>query len=339
MPKHDSAELRQPYTVERLPWLAKLHRNAFRSGRHDVSETAKFASRVAFYCGQSLWPWPVHGELGVDVAGERKQFAFDARNRMFSAVYFDKFSGGYEPPVVALVDGLMPDDGVFYDIGSNWGYFSIFLACRPNFTGQVHAFEPWPTTFADLASVVDQLGLKHVVRCHNFAVGSDDQDGNMQCGTHSGCAKLVADESSGLAVMIRPIDQLDLPPPDLLKIDTEGHEEQVFAGANATLRHHRPMIIFEHRYELFLDAESQRTSLEMLQSLGYRLYLPSWNGQMDYGDGIRADAADTEGLRLTECTSRTRFAHPECPDLFACPSEKVDLLNQRGWIAPNSLPK
>ena len=329
-----TSKLRQPFSVERLPWLAKLHRNAFRSGHADVSEVTKFASRVAFYCGRALWPWPVHGEVGVDIGGDRKQFAFDARNRMFSAVYFEKFSDGYELPVVALVDTLMPNDGIFYDIGSNWGYFSIFLATRAGFAGQIHAFEPWPATYDDLASIVKQLDLKHIVRCHNFAVGAAAEGGSMQCGTHSGCAKLLDAASSGVAVAIRPIDQLELPPPDLMKIDTEGHEEQVLRGAMCTLRAHRPMLIFEHRYQLFLDDRTQRSSLELLESLGYRLFLPSWNGKIDHDHDVSQARAANHGLRLAECTSRSRFEHPEYPDLFASPAEKIGVLQDHGWIEP-----
>ena len=212
-------QLRQPYSVARLPWLARLHRNAFRSGRHDVSELTKFASRMAFYCGRSIWPFSVQGEFGVDVAGEMRHFRFDARNRMFSAVYFDKYSSGYEPPVLALVDALLPDDGVFFDIGSNWGYFSIYLASRPRFAGQIHAFEPWPTTYADLSSTVRQLGLDNVVHCHNFALGESNHEGAMQCGSHSGCAKLAPEGSQGVAVKIQALDELRLPRPDLMKVD------------------------------------------------------------------------------------------------------------------------
>ena len=45
---------------------------------------------------------------------------------------FDPLSpAGYEPELAHLLDYLVPDTGVFLDVGSNRGYFSIYLATRP----------------------------------------------------------------------------------------------------------------------------------------------------------------------------------------------------------------
>lgn len=66
---------------------------------------------------------------------------------------------------------------------------------------------------------------------------------------------------SGLRAMGRPADQLDTFPvavrrlddvlpdgvvPALIKIDVEGAEAGVLAGARDTLRRHRPVVVFEH---------------------------------------------------------------------------------------------
>ena len=323
-----TTQLRNPFHHQRLPWLANLHRNAFRSGKRDVSEPVKFASRLAFYAGRTMWPWPVWGTAEVDVGDQTRTFQFDSRNRMFSAVYFDQFAAGYEPPVMALLDALTPDDGVFFDVGSNWGYYSTFLARRRGIRGQIHAFEPWPRTYCDLSSVVDQLGFQNIITCHNIALGDSNQTGSMHCGSHSGCARL-SDSKDGIQVQVKPLDEMALPTPDILKVDTEGHEEAVFRGARQTLTEARPMIIFEHRYELLLHEDQMRSSLELLESLGYRLFLPQYNGRSCHPDPRNVDDS---GLRLRECTSKTRCQSPEIPDLFACPAEKYDQLAQHNWI-------
>ena len=331
-----TTQLRNPFHHQRLPWLANLHRNAFRSGKRDVSEPVKFASRVAFYMGRTVWPWPVLGTAEVEVGDQTRTFQFDSRNRMFSAVYFDQFAAGYEPPVMALIDALTPDDGVFFDIGSNWGYYSTFLACRPGFHGEIHAFEPWPRTYQDLASVVEQLGFQQVITCHNIALGEAEQTGSMHCGSHSGCARL-SDSKDGIQVQVNPLDDMDLPTPHIMKVDTEGHEEAVFHGARRTLTEARPMIIFEHRYELLLHEKEMRSSLKLLESLNYRLFLPKYDGRSCHPDPRDATQLNSReqaatGLKLQECTSRTRCQSPQIPDLFACPAEKYDQLVERNWI-------
>jgi hypothetical protein len=41
------------------------------------------------------------------------------------------------------------------------------------------------------------------------------------------------------------IDDLDLPPPDVMKIDVEGSEVSLLHGAAETIRRHRPVIVIE----------------------------------------------------------------------------------------------
>lgn len=305
--------LRNPFHVEKLPLLARLHRWAFRSGSGDTPGVLRFLSRAAFYAGRACSRWPHAGRLAVEFSDGRRTADFDARNRMFCALYFDAFQDGFEPPVTAALERFVPDDGVLYDVGCNWGYHSIHLASRTRFAGTIHAFEPWPSTFRSLANVVRQLGLTGVIQCHNFAVGQRQGEGAMACGANCGCAHLV-ESGGGTRVQVQALDELDLPPPDVIKVDTEGHEEQVFRGAAKLLERHRPLLVFEHRFEHILAPERCYSSLEFLASLGYRLFLPRWN----YG---RAAGLSVWPLGIDE-----RCRYPECPDLLACHHEKLHLL-------------
>jgi len=308
-----TAALRNPFRIERLPLLARLHRRAFRSGSRQTSAIARFLARVAFYAGRSCSPRPHAGTFSVTFDQGRRTAEFDARNRMFCALYFEAFEDGFEPPVTAVLERFMPDDGVFYDIGCNWGYHSVHLASRPGFQGRIHAFEPWPSSFRSLTGVVRQLELSNVVQCHNFAVGRRQGAGKMTCGTNCGCARLV-DGGRGAAVQVRALDELDIEPPDVIKVDTEGHEEHVFRGAARLLKNHRPLIIFEHRFEHILSAGQREASLELLASFGYRLFLPRWN------------APSRHGLSVSPLTIDKRYRYPECPDLLACHQDELSML-------------
>ena len=150
---------RNPFTIEHLPLIGRLHRSSFRSGCANTSSLSRFLSRMLFYPLKAVSFWQVPGKLKVRVDDKERTANYDARNRQFSALYFDVFADGYEPEFTTIIDALVPNDGVLYDIGSIWGFFSIYLAVRPGFKGRIHAFEPWPPTYMDLARLVDELEL------------------------------------------------------------------------------------------------------------------------------------------------------------------------------------
>jgi hypothetical protein len=67
-----------------------------------------------------------------------------------------------------------------------------------------------------------------------------------------------------------------LPPPDVIKIDVEGGEWDVFLGARQTLAAHRPAIIFESDANAKRFGYTRRQLCDLLHSTaGYRFYIAS----------------------------------------------------------------
>jgi len=319
---------RNPFHAVRLPWLAHLHRWGFRQGRPGTPSPLRGLARLVFYAGKYLALWKPRGVVQEAFDDGSRTASFDARNRMFSVFYFDSYRSGVEPTVRAIIDLLAPDDGVLFDIGSNWGFHTITLASRPGFSGHIHAFEPLPATFRDVQSMVQQLRLDDTVTCHNLAVGEASATGVMRVGSNSGTAHLTSG-TGGKTVQIAALDDLDLPPPTLMKVDTEGHEEQVFRGAERTLRAHRPIIVFEHRLLMLESQQQQIGPLTYLESLGYRLFLPRFHAS--------TDASAQSALQLTPCTAENRAEHHGFPDLLACHANELHRLNDaRGVIQIDS---
>src|ERR1044071_2794578 len=160
-----------PFRMEKLPWIAKIFRYPFERwtslGRQALFGAPYF---TAFLLYQKFWPFPSKGSFVVNVRGQEKLVWFDVRNTQFQALYRSAFASGYEPHLTALMDLLVGTNGVFYDVGSNWGWFSLVIASRSDFSGKVHAFEPFPSTYADLSSVMKQAGVEAVVQCHDVAL-------------------------------------------------------------------------------------------------------------------------------------------------------------------------
>lgn len=328
--------LRNPFRIEALSWLSRLHRAAYRPRRRLakrlVGRPAKALFDLLFRLG-----WGGGGSaFALRVGDEWRRVAFSARNTQFGALYLPQHAPVYEPETSALLDVLIGDDDVVFDVGANWGYYALFIASRDGFRGRVEAFEPFPPTFGDLARTVAEAGLAATIGVHDWALSDRDGAATMAAwdGVQSGLARLGAARSAGarrLEVPLRRLDSLALPDPAVIKIDAEDHEEAVLSGAGALLRRARPMVVFEN----WLNRATPRLTvgpLAVLADAGFRLFTIGWRRR---GDGAcvtpeppaPADAGAT--LALVPFLPEGRFFLPEQLNILAVPEAKMDLLRRR----------
>lgn len=120
---------------------------------------------------------------------------------------------------------------VFYDIGANAGAYSIFAAGAGC---EVYAFAPVPSSFGRLKENIDLNEAGDRVAATNLALGSSR--GSLWITTELGTGNRVLAPGETTASVEVPVDTLDdlaaeLPPPNFLKIDVEGHELEVIRGA------------------------------------------------------------------------------------------------------------
>lgn len=243
--------------------------------------------------------------LSVLIRGVRRTAVIDGRNTQFIALdsKVAEFKSGYEPEISALLDVLLPSGGTFFDIGANWGYFSIYAASRQEFSGRVEAFEPVSSTYKDLTGLTNALGLQGVVRCHRIAISDEDGSGTISTGVHSGVATLI-DAKRGEVVRTARLDSLNLPTPHVVKIDVEGSEAKAIRGARRTIQESRPMILFENL--LFPDKQARALdAFHILAEMDHVFYLPFY-------DPI------SEILTLTSFQASDRLVLPLQINVLAC---------------------
>ncbi len=311
--------LRNPFTLDHLPLLSRLHQAAFRPRRRlskrFVGKPAKRLFRLLLALGTGGT-----GRVRVDTANGSKMVGFNARNTQFGAFYQPQNLPLYEPETSTLLDRLVADGDVFYDIGANWGWYAVLIASRPSFRGKVHAFEPFPSTFSDLSQMVGQAGLDGAIACHDIALADRDGEAGMAFsdGVQSGLARL--GEAGGTTVRLARLDSLTLPPPDVIKIDAEDHELEVLIGATRVIETARPTIVFENwlhrdRPGLTLDP------IAFLADRSYRFFLPGWV----CGDPncILAAPGDSTELALVPFRPEQRFQLPSQLNIVAVPEEKL----------------
>lgn len=321
--------------IDQLPWLARLYRNAFQSGNAHSTSASRFPNRVLYYLVSSLTRRSQAGQMSLQVGDARRTITFDARNRQFNVLYFDKFQTCYEPDVTALISHFLPADGVFFDIGSNWGYFPLLVASAKSFRGRIHAFEPMPNTYRDLTSVIEQAGLTQSVTCHEMALGATESAVSMSCPRHSGLARVRADGGGETVVRQRRLDDLSLDSPDFIKLDAEGAEASILLGASRVLSDSRPMIVFESACHS--ESDSALATLELLENQGYQLFIPVIETRGADSDAAkwkfagRCPAANLRHgtLKLLPMSSRSRFLFDPYLNLFACARERLGLVAHR----------
>jgi hypothetical protein len=208
-------EWHNPFRLDSVPFIDKLHRLAYAPSARLRQELPKIPLRPVF---SFLYKKGVggRGAFTLSVKGKPKKLGFDGRNLQFAALYMPQYESGYETETAALLQLLVGPDGVFYDVGSNWGYYSLLLAAREGHEGKIHAFEPNPSSFRDLQDLVRQAGLESQIRCHQLGLSDRSGQGRLVVpdGIHGGMAKVAA--QGGESVVLAQLDELDWPPPSVI---------------------------------------------------------------------------------------------------------------------------
>jgi FkbM family methyltransferase len=327
---------RRAFRVVRLPMLARFYRYTFH--RQAGSRWGMRRQKVL----QKLFPffrrhWGAStGEFEFTRAGVAKKISFNARNVQFLGVYVT--TEGYELEVAALLDTLLPEGGTFYDIGSNWGYFTLYAAaCRERLT--VHAFEPLHETHQDLVACVEQASLAGHTMCHNVALSDKDGEAHIQIpdGLHSGTATV---SSEGIRITTRRLDAMGLPPPNFIKLDAENHEIEVLQGAAETLKKVRPFLVFENKPN-YAHPEKDLRVLLFLKELGYQFFVPAVKRNAKPCEHFMQvfwhSLAPGDGLGLIPFEPETRFLYQHELNVFACHKDRLPELREKFKVWPQSL--
>jgi FkbM family methyltransferase len=117
---------------------------------------------------------------------------------------------------------------VFVDVGANIGTLSLTAS---TVCARVVAIEAHPRTYKFLCDNLNLNNAGNVVAVHT-AVGEESGSVHFSSLTDDDKNHISA---GGIEVPIVTLDSMELPGIDLLKIDVEGYELQVFQGAEASL--------------------------------------------------------------------------------------------------------
>lgn len=154
---------------------------------------------------------------------------------------------------------------VVADVGANFGYYSLMCAEFVGPAGKVVAVEPNPAAADLLQRTISLNGFRDRTSVERVALDSESGGRVLLYVPHSEpknalvvASHEVVDQSAGhmVGVASMTMDDLlaDYPAVDLIKIDAEGSEERIYAGMQAIVERHRPMIVMEFNAARYADA-------------------------------------------------------------------------------------
>ncbi len=180
----------------------------------------------------------------------------------------------YEPAKVAALRSTLRPGMVFIDVGGNKGDFSLIAAKAMGGTGRIVCVEPEPDNARWIRKSVDRNRYTSVT-VEEVALAERDGEDTLFLGPKSGWHTLVEDPTLVVGTITVPLRTLDsllaergIDRVDVMKIDVEGAEDRVLAGAAATLGGDHPMT-------LLVDLHPKRVDTlavcDQLRRWGFRL--------------------------------------------------------------------
>jgi len=191
-----------------------------------------------------------------DIAGPSFHFAYDLMKGFIN----------YEEKAKNELLALIPDDGIFFDIGANIGLYSIYFAKKKK-EMKIYCFEPDSITFRCLRATLDSYKNNQNIFLYKKAVGLLNEKRKLyKSKINDGGHTLKEDylkeyektkEHDYEIVSIVNLDnflkQEQLPWPHAIKIDIEGHELQALKGLINTINCSRPTMLIESNNKDLLE--------------------------------------------------------------------------------------
>lgn len=198
----------------------------------------------------------------------------------------------YEPDLYALLRRLLANETrfAFIDGGANFGYWSCFLAQRPELVAPIVAIEPTPATF----SVLKQNSAANSDRITCIQAALSDVDGGhvavITGNYHTGNRVISVTDDATSKHPIVPSVSVDSiierycaeSPLVVIKLDVEGFEPQALAGASRALAAGHPVIYECHGSDR--ECSSTRAAMER----GLAIYFLTESGEPIRIDNIEA---------------------------------------------------
>jgi len=176
------------------------------------------------------------------------------------------YYGEYTQYEINLLNNFIHRSSIIYDIGANIGFHSLGLAEQSK---HLYAFEPNNKNYKLL-----KLNTGHINNISTYNVGCSDKNGtafiqDFEPGDNFNNGELMLADSGQPCDIVKLDDfakENNIPDPQVIKIDVEGHEYEVLLGMDTMIRNNLPVIFYEHQTGKLPEIH------DYLTGLGYTIY-------------------------------------------------------------------
>jgi len=173
-------------------------------------------------------------------------------------------------------------DDVIFDIGANFGYYTMFLTKYLRNKCKVYAFEPFPTTFQRLTKNVALNNMNDSINIYQMGVSghSGHIPISVRVPNNSGSATFSTighHRLNSIEVDVTSLDEFieenKIRKIDFIKIDVEGYEPRVINGSKKLLKTFNPLLLLEIDPPLLIKAKSSVGEIEKsITDYGYKMF-------------------------------------------------------------------
>ncbi len=246
------------------------------------------------------------------------------------------FTNKYEERDTQIIMRLLKDGDYFFDIGSNFGWYSIAVCDVVAPKGRVVAFDMVPELMAEFKRNIDLNNANNMITVENIALGdhegvvdylysSDTEMGNFQPEMLKDGSKEISTSAlkhghARMTTLDQYVTERAILRIDCMKIDIDGAEVPLLRGARTTLATLQPAIVIEVS-ERGQQAQGHtcREIFEELAQHGYSFY------------SIRFALRQISPLEFGNVTKE---------DVLCLPPHKVHLIAQLGHnLSRDELPR
>jgi FkbM family methyltransferase len=242
----------------------------------------------------------------------------------------------YDPLEWRAIDAFGRAGGTFIDVGANIGVMSALMSRVAGPGGCVIAAEPQPKIYSALVELIEANGLTNVTPIQALLLDHCGvADLNVSAATPLGVGSSWRDHEGGaterIAVPAITLDALaaSRSAVDYVKIDAEGAEGVILAGAAKTLARCRPIVQVEMHGQYMMDAEREIHDL-------FSLMISCDYAAVNLATGRQTDAAaflaDT-GHHVVDPATHEDLALRGYGQMVFTPCEHPELLSAASTVA------
>jgi len=228
-----------------------------------------------------------HSHDLISAAYDARKFHIDLYDRTYDRLYF---TGYFEKNESLFIERIVKPGCAVLDIGANFGWYTTLCSRLCGSNGEVHAFEPVPSTLEELRYNIRLNQLESNIIVNNFALGHEETTAQIYLfeglpHSHASLSNLGRSDGCPFSIQVKTLDEyarnyLRGKQVRFVKLDVEGAELNVLEGGINFFRTQKDLwMLFEINIETSnAFGYDQQSLIGALESIGFRRFFQTGNG-------------------------------------------------------------